>query len=354
MKTTSYTFLMISLMFVGFRWGGETLEKIKTKADAGDTHYQAILGSIYRKGELGVRKDYEKAIQYLAPAVKARNGLALAQLGAMCANGEKTAKDKSKAERLYAVAVPGLKQMAENGDARSQYTLGCLHMEGSGGLQSNLVTAVDWFKKSAKQNYAGSQFALGMCYFQGIGAIPDKRTAFKWFEKAAKQHHSDAQLKLGYFYENGDGVGKNEQKAFDLYMCAAELDHPVAQFLLGLAYLRGLTGEKDDEKALLWFIKALETGLPSELQVSAQEQIPLLQVSIGSQYATKKNEKQAAELLYKALKSGNTNAIALVKEFLAIDGLQEVAPNLKTYLAVLEKGQPIIQAEPADLDKKNK
>ncbi|MDD5434957.1 MAG: tetratricopeptide repeat protein [Nitrospira sp.] len=353
MKNNSSALLIISIMLVSIASGEDTFEQIKAKADAGDAHYQAILGSIYRKGEMGVKKDYEKAIQYLAPAVKVRDGLAMAQLGAMCENGEKTVKDKSKAERLYAVAIPALKKMADAGDARSQYTLGYLYMDGSGGLQSNLVTAAEWFEKAAKQNYAGSQYALGLCYLQGMGVAVNKKKAVKWFEKAVEREHLDALLKLGYLYENGNGVRKDTQRAFGMYTRAAELGSPVAQFLLGLAYARGLIGEKDYEKALLWFTKALETGLSSELQVSAQEQISLLQVSIGSQYAMKKKEKQAAELLYKALNSGNTNAIAQVKEFLAIDGLREVTPNLKTYLAALEKGQPIVEAEPTDLDKKN-
>lgn len=346
MKTIGSAFLMISLMLFGIQRSEETIEQIRARAEAGDIHYQAVLGSIYRKGEMGVKKDFEKAIQYLAPAVKARDGLALAQLGAMCANGEKTAKDKTKAERLYAVAVPGLKQMAENGDTRSQYTLGCLYMEGSGGLQSNLITAVKLFEKAAKQNYAGSQFAIGQCYLQGTGVAVDKRKAIKWFEKAAKQEHPDALLKLGYLYESGDGVSKSAQKAFDMYARAAGQGSPIAQILLGQAYSRGLVGKKDYEKALPWFAKALETGLPPELQVSAREQISLLQVFIGSQYAMKKKEKQAAGFLFKALKSGNADAIAQVKEFLALDGLPEIAPNLKTYLSALEKGLPVTEAEP--------
>lgn len=335
--------LAITLPGTAGWWGGDSFKEITAKADAGNPHYQAILGSIYRQGEMGVKKDYVKAVKYLSPAVKARDGLAIAQLGAMYENGETVTKNIAKAESLYAVAVPALSKMADSGDARSQHLLGYLYFTGLGGLQKNQATAAKWFEKAAKHNYAVSQFAIGQCYLRGTGVTADKKKAVKWFEKAAKQDDPDALLKLGYFYETGDGVRKDGKKAFDMYTRAAGQGSAVARFFLAIAYSNGLATEKDYEESLLWFVKALETGLPPDLQASAREQISLLQVLIGSQYAIIHQEKEAAEFLFKALKSGDTNAVAQVHKFLAIEGLQDVAPNLKGYLSALEKGQPIAE-----------
>lgn len=354
MTHTHAAALIISTMFVGFALGEETLDQIKQKADSSNTHCQAVLGSIYRNGEMGVKKDYIAALKYLVPAEKNHDGLARAEIGAMYEKGQIVNKDKARAERFYVAAIPALQKLAAEGDARSEYWLGQLYSTGSGGLQSNIVTAVEWFKKSANHNYAGGQTAFGQCYLQGIGVAKNKKKGFKWLATAAKQESMDALWKLGQCYETGDGVSKDPQKAFDLYTRGAEQGSSFAQMFLGYAYLHGLTGEKDYEEALRWITKAVEAGLPSGLQLLlAQEQIPILQATIGSNYATKKKEKQAAEFLFKALKSPSTNAIELVKEFLAADELKEYAPNLKSYLTTLENGQPIVQAETTGPSKKN-
>jgi uncharacterized protein len=287
-----------------------SLVVIKQKADSGDIHSLAILGSIYRKGEMGIKKDYQEAIKYLAPAIKSKDGLAVFELGEMYEFGETVTRDKSKAERLYATALPGLKKLAEGEDIRSQYALGVLYAYGSGGVERNPAAAAKWYEKSARLGYAAAQFQAGLCY------------------------------------ENGDGVAKNQTRALLYYHHAAEQGNPMAQFSLGYAYLNGeRVGGINIQRSLEYFLEAEKTGLlVSALQAKAQ-------VMIGILYVSLRNEKEAAEWLFKAQRSGDPTAVTLVKDFLndakVRASMEKNSSNLINYMASLDKGQPIV-VQPSD------
>ena len=65
----------------------------------------------------------------------------------------------------------------------------------------------------AKQGDAKAQDTLGDCYYNGEGVEQDYMEAVKWYRKAADQGNSDAQAMLGYCYLYGLGVEENINEA---------------------------------------------------------------------------------------------------------------------------------------------
>ena len=317
-----------------------SFDEIIKKAYAGDAHSQAILGSVYRKGEMGVKKDYPTAIRYLASAIKNKDGLAIYMLGVMYENGEKVSKDVSKAEILYAAAVPLLQQMAEEGDARSQACLGSLFKDGKGGVEKNSEEAFKLVKKSAKQGCVSGQYALGCCYLNGIGVSVDNDKGFEWIKKAASQGDAASEFLLGKCCAEGIGVKKDMSKACRFFSLAAEQGNNNAQYALADAYHKGDGVEQDFNKAAEWYIKFINNI--EETGGFTLQQISPFHVLIGMDYARVGKEKESAEWLFKAQKSGDPEAVSSIKGFLASGDLPKSAPNLKAYMAALEKGMTVV------------
>ena len=73
---------------------------------------------------------------------------------------------------------------------------------------------------AAEQGDVKSQYTLGVMYMEGQGAPQDYAEALKWFRLAAMQGHADAQHNLGYMYDNGLGVP--QERLIPL--------HPVTQY----------------------------------------------------------------------------------------------------------------------------
>ena len=105
----------------------------------------------------------------------------------------------------YATALQLFRQLADQGDMRSQYLVGTLYEAGQGVLQ-DYAAAVIWYRRSADQGYAKAQARLGSMYFGRGGVEKDQAEAVRWFRKAAEQGDHDGQGKLGAAYAVGQGV----------------------------------------------------------------------------------------------------------------------------------------------------
>jgi len=109
---------------------------------------------------------------------------------------------------------------AENGDAASQFYLGCCY-EGGYGVAKNSLEATKWFRKAAENNNADGQAALGYCYYIGEGVPKDYAEAVFWLQKAAVQGNAMAQSNLGAAYGDGYGVPINFVEAYKWRLLAA-------------------------------------------------------------------------------------------------------------------------------------
>jgi TPR repeat protein len=225
----------------------------------------------------------------------AAQGNARAQyiLGGMYLNGSGVPKDISK-------AIEWLGKAAAQGDAEAQLTLGAMNSEGTG-MPKDSVKAVEWFKKAAVQGNARAQYVLGLTYDIGDDAPRDIVKAIEWFEKAAAQGHADAQFSLGQLF-NADGLGvtKDTAKAMEWFQKSAAQGNPRAQYSLALLYLDGKSVPKDAIKAAEWTQKAATQGNADA------------QAFLGSMYmygeGVPKDEITAIEWLQKAATQGNARA----------------------------------------------
>tara|TARA_R110000796_G_scaffold19804_3_gene59346 strand:+ start:1165 stop:1491 length:327 start_codon:yes stop_codon:yes gene_type:complete len=69
----------------------------------------------------------------------------------------------------------------------------------------------------AKQGDAKAQFSLGIMYADGESVQHDSKTAAMWYTKAAEQGLANAQYNLGLMYNNGNGVPENDKTAVMWY-----------------------------------------------------------------------------------------------------------------------------------------
>ncbi len=102
----------------------------------------------------------------------------------------------------YATALPIFRQLADQGNARAQYSLGTMYVKGHGVTQ-DYAAAMKWYRKAANQGEALAQFGLGTMYQNGRGVTQDYSEAMKWYRKAANQGNADAQHNLGVMYRKG-------------------------------------------------------------------------------------------------------------------------------------------------------
>ena len=99
-------------------------------------------------------------------------------------------------------------QVAEQGNAQAQFSLGKMYYEGQG-VRQDYAEAVQWYRKAAEQGVAEAQTNLGLMYADGRGVRQDDAQAVQWYRKAAEQGLAEAQFNLGLMYYNGQGVRQN-------------------------------------------------------------------------------------------------------------------------------------------------
>ncbi|WP_314342962.1 tetratricopeptide repeat protein [Haemophilus parahaemolyticus] len=126
--------------------------------------------------------------------------------------------------------------------------------------QSDYQTAFKLWLPLAEQGDAKAQFNLGNMYLNGRGVKQDDFEAVKWYRKAAEQGDAEAQANLGSAYTAGRGVRQDDTEAVKWVTKAAENGSAAGQFKLGVAYLLGLSVQKDRTLAKEWLGKACDNG----------------------------------------------------------------------------------------------
>lgn len=113
-----------------------------------------------------------------------------------------------------------LKSAAEQGDIRAQSQMGDAYLFGEFDLNVDYKQALNWYQKAADQNDAKSQYNLAIMYLNGYGAKKDVSKSVEYYRKSALQGDADSQLQLGIRYLNGEGVEKNIQTAKEWFQKA--------------------------------------------------------------------------------------------------------------------------------------
>ncbi len=102
---------------------------------------------------------------------------------------QKVYADASCLETNLPVAT--LLSLAEQGDAKIAFLLGCRYSLGSGGVKDD-SEAVRWFRQAAEAGLAEAQYHLGFMYANGRGVVRDAEQAAIWLGNAADQGLAEA------------------------------------------------------------------------------------------------------------------------------------------------------------------
>lgn len=113
----------------------------------------------------------------------------------------------------YGDAAEIFASLAEEGDARAQYYLGELALQGHAG-RPDPATACDWFERAADNNHLRAFHALGNCYLNGKGREQNIDQAIYLYGMAAERGQPEAQYQLARMYATGSGVPKNPERAY--------------------------------------------------------------------------------------------------------------------------------------------
>ena len=213
--------------------------------------------------------DYATALKEFLPLAEQGDGKAQYRLGCMYEFGNGMRKDEEEADLWYRKAHPKLRLLAEQGDAEAQYYLGGMYSDGDG-VDKDETEGEKWYSKAyqeflplAEQGDGKAQYRLGYMYNYGYGVEENDVEAVRWYRKAAEQGHARAQVSLGYMYDKGYGVSKDYAEAVGWYRKAAEQGYDRGQYNLGVMYRNGRGVAKDDVEAVGWYRKAAEQGYAS-------------------------------------------------------------------------------------------
>lgn len=160
MKTKIFhlTGIIVFLLFLQPRWNlsaqnekaaadAAEFQKIKKLAEDGDPSYQGELSEIYRRGEFGVDADFDLALKWASISAEKKNPLGIYNLAAIYRGGYFDARDFIKADELFKEAFDGMKKLAETGNGRAQFDLGCMYAFGLG-VEKNKPEALKYLKKA--------------------------------------------------------------------------------------------------------------------------------------------------------------------------------------------------------------
>jgi TPR repeat protein len=128
-------------------------------------------------------------------------------------------------------------------------------------------------RQLAQQGDAEAQFSLGLQYDTGNGEQHDPEQAFYWFSRAARQGIAGACLYLGMKYEFGTGVGRDLLQAQHWYEQAAGQGWPQAAFMLASLYLNNEPARRIPGCA--WITIAGEQGFPGAVEIRKQHCLDL-------------------------------------------------------------------------------
>lgn len=91
----------------------------------------------------------------------------------------------------FATAMREWLPLAQQGNARAQFSLGMLHAGGHGVPQDN-AAAVKWYRIAAQQGIDQEKLSIGIMYSKDEGVPEDHVQAYAWFNLSAAQGFMDA------------------------------------------------------------------------------------------------------------------------------------------------------------------
>jgi uncharacterized protein len=186
------------------------LRMFKRAADLeyGPSIYTLAVG--YRRGEMGLDKDTDKAIELAKTAADRGVAEALDFLTAIYLNTKRQADARASNDRALKL-----------GTSRALLHRAQAEEFGYMGYAANTPTAVQWFQKAAAAGEAEAHLRLGYAHFQGDFGLKDPVQGRKHLQVAADAELKTAQNLLGECLEEGLGGPRDRAGAIALYRLAA-------------------------------------------------------------------------------------------------------------------------------------
>lgn len=178
--------------------------------------------------------DKEGAVRALDYAAAQGDALARWKLGRMYAEGDGVAPDEARAFAYFSRIAdenadespdsPNAGVVASAFVALGQYTLDGI--PGSN-VHADPERARDLFHYAASYfGDARAQFSLGRLYLDGSGVARDERQAARWFHLAAEKGHASAQALLGQMLLEGRGVPRAQARGLMWLTMARDASDP--------------------------------------------------------------------------------------------------------------------------------
>ena len=116
----------------------------------------------------------------------------------------------------YDAALDKIAPLAQAGDSGAQYYLGRMYHDGNG-IEQSFEEAAKWYCLAAEAGNAEAQFHLGLMHYGGRGVAQSFKDAAEWFRRAGEVGHVVSLLTLGFMYESGTGMRENKCRAYLCY-----------------------------------------------------------------------------------------------------------------------------------------
>lgn len=205
----------------------------------------------YLKGT-GLRRDEREALKIL------RQGAALGSAPCAWALGEYL--ESKGGQRALKQALPWYRKAASADLGDALHRLGCLYLEGDGGLKRDLSQAASCFERGHRALSWQCSLMLGLCLFEGLGVAQDRKAAFELWMTLALKGHARAQHNVAYCLENAQGTDLQGEEALSWYERAAQSGLSAAWHRLGNLYEQGRLLTQNPARAFDCYVQALLLG----------------------------------------------------------------------------------------------
>lgn len=285
----------------------------------------ALLGKCFINGLFGLKRNYEKAVEYLKKSAACKHPLGTFELARCFDLGIGTDRDPEQACQLYRASY-------KLGYIKGLHKYGILLIRGNLFVEKNVMDGFYILKQAVSLNdkiYIRPYYDLGMLYKSGItDTLNDHFYAFKIFVAGAFKGCKYCQYKLGEEYETGEIEVKNLEKAFYWYKLSAinglsDAQHKVAMMLYGIKTVEKIDIEEEIETKYTIEGKVVLLSMNKNEKIDQCSGLELgvfknkLKLDFEKFYGPDFNRlNEAYQMAYKAAVGGRKEAVLLVAEAL--------------------------------------
>jgi TPR repeat protein len=246
------------------RGNAGALLKLTNIAHGGNAEALTALGILYLVGR-GVAKNVPRGESLLKQGAALGSSVAMRELGVLCEKG-------TRGERDPVAAVGWYTKAAELEDAKAQFYLAWMYLEGSGvsipNPEDRVKRAAPLILASARQGYRNALNKLGWMHKTGTGVPQSLEKAAECFRLSANKGNDRACGNFAMMCINGEGIRKDYVLAAQYFLMGAEQGNPDCQYHLSKLLERGEGIRRNDRASVRWLrAAALQSHTDAEREL---------------------------------------------------------------------------------------